>query len=160
MEILIDESVLDECLKDDSIRHKHRENREFLKLALTNVNLARRLNLKEGLTYNCEDGSLFNVSLPSGKNALYSMCGYRSHEPRVVIASHYVFLKNGWLEPVDLDDVVNEVNTAYPPITLTLSCGKIRRGLTECSYSKRLFSHDMPRNTIKPIFLPIDIRLT
>lgn len=41
MEITPEKIILEEYLKNEIIRYKHRKNKDFLKLAITNINLAK-----------------------------------------------------------------------------------------------------------------------
>jgi hypothetical protein len=157
MEILVEGMNLDEYFKDDSTREKHRKNKELLKLAVANIDLARKLNLKKGLTYDCTDGSVFNVRLPTGERILSRSCSYEHPESKFTVSAHYVFLRNGWLEPVDIGKVVDEISTAYPPLTSNLKCHFIRNSLKSPAYSRKLFECSDSGNKIRPIYLPVKI---
>jgi hypothetical protein len=159
MEILVEGVNLDEYFKDDATREKHRKNKEFLNLAVTNISLARKLNLERGLTYDCSDGSVFNIRLPTGERILNRRCSYEHLEPRFTVSAHYAFLRNGWLESVDIEKVIDEISTAYPPLTLTLGCHFIRSSLKRPAYSRKLFECNASKTTIRPIYLPVKIEL-
>jgi hypothetical protein len=153
-----EEINLEEFLKDESAREKHRKNIEFLRLAITNVKLSKELGLKEGLTYDCRDSHFFQIMTPKNERAFYRNCKYEFLEPRIVIASHYVFLKNKYIkEPVDLYDFAAEVSKAYKPITENLDRRIIRVAITKNFYSKMLFECNASKTTIRPIDLPVKI---
>jgi hypothetical protein len=160
MELSPEKIIIEDYLTDEIIRHKHRRNEDFLKLAITNVNLAKELNLREGLVYDCKDGSYFNIRMPNNEKIFHKNCRYEFPEARLVVVSHYVFLKNNWIEvPVSIDKVVDEIHTTYKPLTENLRCGFIRNGLTTRVYSKKIFKSNKLGNTIKPKYLPVDIEL-
>jgi hypothetical protein len=159
MEALVENLALEEYLKDDVVRQKHKKNQEILKLAITNVNLALKLKLKKGLTYDCSDDTFFNIRLPNNENACNRNFRYNFPETRFIVATHHALLKNNWLEPVKLNDLVDEVSVAYPPITSTLKCGFIRESLTNRAYSKRIFCYNSLENTVRPIYLPVKIEI-
>jgi hypothetical protein len=151
---------LEEFLKDESIRDKHRKNREFLRLAITNVKLSKELGLKEGLTYDCRDSCFFQIMTPKNERVFHRQCKYGFPESRIVISSHYLFLRNKRIEDfVDLYDFAAEVAKAYTPITENLDRRVIHIAITENSYSRKLFECNTSKTTIRPIYLPVKIEL-
>ena len=153
------EVILEDCFIDENIKQKHKKNEAFLKLALMNVKLAKELDLREGLTYDCTDRIYFNVRLPNNENVFNHFCGYDFKEAKVVVAGHYFFLKNDWKVPVNIDKAVNEISTIYPPLTAKLNSRQIRNSLSgPHNYTRKLFESDPIRN-IKPKYLPVRIEL-
>ena len=157
---MIPETFLENCFIDETIRQKHKKNEAFLKLALTNVKLAKDLGLREGLTYDCTDRTYFNIRLPNNERVFKKYCGYDFQESRTIAVYHYLSLKNNTEVPVNLERVVSEVSTAYPPLTTSLRCRCIRNCLSgPHKYSRKLFEFDASKNTVKPKILPVDIEL-
>lgn len=156
MEILIGETNLNDRIKERINGHK--ANREFLKLAAINVDLARELKLNKGLTYNCKDRSLFNMRLPNGENVFNKCCTYKHQEAITLLVTHYVVLKNNLLEPTSLHTIVEKVNTAYKPLTENLRSRSIRTCL-KAGYSRKIFEYDDQSDIIKPKYLPTEIEL-
>jgi len=155
---MVPEKIFLENYLEESIKDKHRKNEDFLKLAITNVKLARKLNFKEGLTYDCTDNTFFYVTLPSGENVFRGYKKYSFPEVRFVITSHYVLLKNKWFEPANIDDFVFEVDEAYKPFTNSFSRRFIRTAIYR-GYSDKIFEVNEISNRIKPKYLPVDIKL-
>jgi hypothetical protein len=158
MEIVSEEILIEDLFKDESIKQKHRKNSEFLKLALANIALSKKLNIRRGLTYDCSDDYSFNIRTPDNERIFPSGSRYAFSETRLVVASHNVFLKNNWIEvPVGIGDVVNEIHTDYESLTGNLKCGYIRNGLTSRAYSSKIFEVDSQADKIRPKYLPVKI---
>jgi hypothetical protein len=159
MEIAI-ETILEDYFRDEDIRQKHRKNETFLKLAIKNVAMARRLNLRGGLVYDCRDRTYFNIILPNNETVFKGYHKYDFPEVKTVVACHYVFLKHKWIEDhVNLNEFVDEVFIAYPPLTRNLNCSSIRDRLTGHAYSEKLFEHDESKSIVRPRYLPTKIEL-
>lgn len=153
-------AILEDCFRDENIKQKHKRNEDFLKLALTNVELARDLGLREGLTYDCTDRTYFEIRLPNNEEIFHQICGYDFKEAKVIVACHYFFLKNDWKVPVKLDKVVDEISAIYPPLTEKLSNRQIHNTLAGPPvYARKLFESDPTRNTVRPRYLPVRIEL-
>ncbi len=160
MEIPIEEMEMEKFIVDENIRQKYRKNEDLLKIALMNVNLAKCLNLKEGLIYECKDSYYFNIRTPNNEKVFNKGCRYGLPEVKSVIASQYVFLTNNWIEvPVNMEIIIDQMYK-YPKIsTENLRPGSIRNSLTSRNYSNKIFEYDRIRNALKPRYLPIDIEL-
>lgn len=154
------EEIVIEHYLNEVARDKHKKNEDFLRLAITNIELAKGLGLSKGLTYDCSDGCFFEVIMPNGERAFYRHCKYGYPEPRITVLGHYTFLKNNWIEEaVDIDSFVDEALHAYNPLAETLSRRNIHTALINYYYCRKIFKYDASKTTIKPIHLPVKIEL-
>jgi hypothetical protein len=159
METCPEKINLNDYLIDEGKRLKHSKNTDILRLAIANVNLSRELELTEGLTYVCSDGCVFEMRTPDNERVFRKQCNYGYREPRVVVATHHVLLKNGWIkEPVNVHDLADLASKVYEPITGNISRRDMRASLTNTVYARKIFKVD-EKGTIAPIFLPVKIEL-
>lgn len=98
--------------------------------------------------------------MSNNERIFHKHCRYEFPETRLVVTTHYVFLKNNWIEvPVSIDKVVDEISSPYQLLTENLKCGFIRKCLTDRIYSRKIFKCNALGNTIKPKYLPTNIEL-
>ena len=160
MEIPPEKINLNEYLRDEDKRLKHSKNTDFLRLAIANVNLSRELDLAEGLTYVCSDGCMFEMRTPDNERVFHRQCKYGYREPRIIVATHHVLLKNGWIkEPVNVHELAYLVSKVYEPLTGSIDRRDVRVNLTDTVYARRIFKVEKEKDTVVPIFLPVKIEI-
>jgi hypothetical protein len=140
-----------------------RKHLDLLKLLTLTVNLSKKYEkeFKEYIVYDVTHNNLFNIWFIDERRKsvrrLHGRRGYSYGATRMIAASHYASVLNGWFrEPVDIDEFKDVVSKIYPPVTRNLNRRFIGSYL-ERSWARELFSINKKEDTVKTRYLPMDI---